>query len=141
MGRAQLEPEYYKKSYLGGFLRVQWNKNKGSIKKLFFFHFCFEDSLRGTTAIFCGQDLRSTHTQFVWFFGRILFCDFQLFSINYNKYYTYPGNSFFNLYYRYIIPGKMTACLYKNALNTKHIYLEDVFVTGIVAQSCGFRVY
>ena len=90
---------------------------------------------------FVGKILAQHTLNLYDFLGRILFCDFQLFLINYNKYYTYPGNSFFNLYYRYIIPGKMTACLYKNALNTKHIYLEDVFVTGIVAQSCGFRVY
>ena len=41
---------------------------------------------------------------------------------------------------RYIIPGKFIPCLYETALNTNHVIYEDVFVTGIVAQNCGFKV-
>ena len=43
-------------------------------------------------------------------------------------------------YFRYIIPGKMISCLYYTALKTKYVYLEDVFVTGILAKSCGYKV-
>ena len=34
----------------------------------------------------------------------------------------------------------MISCLYYTALKTKYVYLEDVFVTGILARSCGYKV-
>ena len=45
-----------------------------------------------------------------------------------------------DVFLRYFFPGHMVNCLYQTSLETRHIYLEDVFVTGIVAQACGFQV-
>ena len=47
---------------------------------------------------------------------------------------------FFYLFNRYIIPGKFIPCLYQNALNTNQVIYEDLFITGIIAQNCGFKV-
>lgn len=39
----------------------------------------------------------------------------------------------------YIIPSSEITCLYEAALETPLVYLEDVFVTGILAETCGIR--
>lgn len=40
----------------------------------------------------------------------------------------------------YLFPAWMATCLYQQALTTPLLYLEDVFLTGIVAQKCGYSV-
>ena len=41
--------------------------------------------------------------------------------------------------FRYIIPGTFIPCLYVSALRINQIIYEDIFVTGIIAQDCGFQ--
>ena len=41
--------------------------------------------------------------------------------------------------FRYIFPTWMADCLMKAALETPLIYMEDVFVTGILAEQCKFE--
>jgi len=39
--------------------------------------------------------------------------------------------------YRYIFQARSADCLYREALRTPLIHLEDVYLTGILARSCG----
>jgi hypothetical protein len=41
------------------------------------------------------------------------------------------------IHFSYVIPMTLVSCLYRNALVTPLVPVEDVFVTGLLSQKCG----
>ena len=40
----------------------------------------------------------------------------------------------------YVLSAKAAECIYSNAKRIPYFHLEDIFVTGFVAQSCGAKI-
>ena len=42
----------------------------------------------------------------------------------------------------YVLPlsGNATSCLYREGSNLEYVFLEDVFITGIVREKCGLHI-